>query len=182
MPLSWYTVLLILPSDSSCWFLLSCYCDPVYLYKSNSYLALHCEANSNCWAQTCILASEIWSCSLLFDLSVLPHTTSISSGFALFGVAIAEGKCRYMYSSVCTHSLLSRNPRRAYRCTVGSQQENRVESVRATISTDAPRHPTPSLLKHIPLAYRCKLFGRHISAPKVNRYCTMRVAPPKVLN
>ena len=69
MPLSRYTVWLILPSDSVCWFLLSCHCNPVYHYKSNCYSAPRCEANSNCWTQSCILASEIWTCSLLFDLS-----------------------------------------------------------------------------------------------------------------
>jgi len=76
----------------------------------------------------------------------LPHTTFVSSGFAVFGVASAHGKCRSMYSSVCPHLSLSRNPRRAYHCAVGEQQENRVGFVGATFSTDAPRHPTPGLL------------------------------------
>jgi hypothetical protein len=76
----------------------------------------------------------------------LPHITSISSGFSLFGVAVAHGKYRCMNSSVFPHLSLSRNPRRAYHCAVGEQQENRVESVGAIYSTDAPRHPTLSLL------------------------------------
>jgi hypothetical protein len=76
----------------------------------------------------------------------LPHTTYVSSGFVLFGVASAHGKCRCMYSRVCPHLSLSRNPRHAYHCAVGAQQENRVEFVGATFSTDAHRHPTLSLL------------------------------------
>jgi len=72
----------------------------------------------------------------------LPHTTSVSSGLSVFGVASAQGKCRCAYSSVFPHLSLSRNPCRAYRCAVGAQQENRVESVGATFSTYAPRHPT----------------------------------------
>ena len=76
----------------------------------------------------------------------LSHTTSVSSGVSLFGVASAHGKCRSMYSSVCPHLSLSRNSHRAYHCAVGEQQENRVESVGATFSTDAPRNPAPSLL------------------------------------
>jgi hypothetical protein len=76
----------------------------------------------------------------------LPHTTSVSSGLVLFGVATAHGKCRSMYPSVCPHLSLSRNPRRAYHCAVGAQQENLVEFVGATFSTEAPRYPTLSLL------------------------------------
>ena len=72
----------------------------------------------------------------------LLHTTSVSSGFSVFGVASAQGKCRCTHSSVFPHLSLSRNPRRAYRCAVGAQQENRVESLGATFSTDAPQHPT----------------------------------------
>jgi hypothetical protein len=69
----------------------------------------------------------------------LPHTTSDSSGFTLFGVATAEGRCRSMYSSVCPHLSLSRNPRRAYHSAVEAQQENHVEFVGATFSTEVPR-------------------------------------------
>ena len=87
-----------------------------------------------------LLKSGVVRCYLICWF--LPHTTSVSSGFALFGVASAHGKCRSMYSSVCPHLSLSRNPRRAYHCAVGAQQENRVEFVGATFSTDAPRHPT----------------------------------------
>jgi len=44
----------------------------------------------------------------------LPHATSVLSGFAFFGVIIAEGTCKSMYSSIYPHLSLSRNPRRAY--------------------------------------------------------------------
>ena len=91
-----------------------------------------------------LLNSGVVRCYLICRF--LPHTTSVSSGFYLFGVSSAYGKCRSMYSSVCPHLSLSRNPRPTYHCAVGAQQENRVGSVVATFSTDAPRHPTQSLL------------------------------------
>jgi hypothetical protein len=91
-----------------------------------------------------LVKSGVVRCYLIYRF--LPHTTSISSGFTIFGVAIAEGERRSMYSSVCPHLPLSRNPRRAYHCAVGEQQENRVEFMGATFSTEAPRHPTLSLL------------------------------------
>ena len=145
MPPSRHTVWLILPSDSACWFPLSCYCNPVHPYESNCYTAPHCEAILTVVfrAVYSLMKSGVVRCYLIFQF--LPHTTSISSGFTLFGVAIAEGMCQSMHSSLCRHSL-SRNPRRAYHCTVGVQQKNRVEFMGATFSTNTPRHPTLSLL------------------------------------
>jgi hypothetical protein len=92
-----------------------------------------------------LVKSGVVRCHLICRF--LPQTSD-SSGFAVFGVAVAHGKCRSMYSSVCPHVSLSRNPRRAYHCAVGAQQEDRVESVGATFSTDAPRHPPESVITH----------------------------------
>jgi hypothetical protein len=91
-----------------------------------------------------LMKSGVVRCYLICRF--LPHTTSVSSGFTLVGVAVAEGKYRSMYSSVCPRLSLSRNPRRAHHCAMGEQQENRVEFVGATFSTDALRHPTLSPL------------------------------------
>jgi hypothetical protein len=94
-----------------------------------------------------LLNSGVVRCYLISRF--LPHTTSVSSGLTVFGVASAEGKCRSMYSSVCPHLSLSSNPHRAYCRAVGAQEEDRVEFVGAIFSTnDAPTSNPESVITH----------------------------------